>query len=80
MCDAGTDYQYWSFQLLSLWTLLDVWKAEVLEGQSDYEELAEELIVKVLQMPWHSRSRYKPLALLVPAVDTDKVNVHLLSY
>ncbi|KAK7506979.1 hypothetical protein BaRGS_00001830 [Batillaria attramentaria] len=128
MCDAGTDYQYWSFQLLSLWyrklivslpalqhedenfsvlgkgskvlhetlqrlwvtwdspvdgvsefvvdtfrTLLDVWKAEVLEGQSDYEELAEELIVKVLQMPWHSRSRYKPLALLVPAVDTDKL-------
>lgn len=128
LCDAGTEFQYLSFQLLSLWvqklltclptlsqkggngdlmsegsavimetlkriwvswdspvegvaesaaeafrTLLEVWHAAVQSGRSDYSQLGEELMGKVVQMPWYARARYKPLSLLVPYINTDKV-------
>ena len=128
LCDTGTEFQYLSFQLLSLWiqkllaclptlsqkggngdlmskgsaviaemlkriwvswdspvegvaesaaeafrTLLEVWHAEVQSGRSDYSQLGEELMGKVVQMPWYARARYKPLSLLVPYNNTDKV-------
>ena len=128
LCDAGTEFQYLSFHLLSLWaqrllaclpalsekenarnlmgkdsviiakmlqriwvswdspvegvaesvaeafkTLLEAWRAEVEAGRSDYAPLGGELAGKVVQMPWYARSRYKPLSLLIPYVDTDEV-------
>lgn len=127
-CDAGTEVQYLSFHLLSLWVqklsaclpilslkggdgnlmskgsaiivemlrriwvswdspvegvaefvaetfkmLMEVWRVEVENGRSDYTQLGEELIGKVVQMPWYARSRYKPLSLLIPYINTDKV-------
>ncbi|KAK7104750.1 tRNA (32-2'-O)-methyltransferase regulator THADA-like [Littorina saxatilis] len=128
ICDSGTEFQYLSFQLLSLWfqklktclpalspqgkqsnlmskdsaiiaetlkrvcvswdspvdgvsefvaevfqILMEVWRAEVDGGRSDYTQLAEELMRKVVQMPWYARSRYKPLSLLIPYVDSEKM-------
>ncbi|KAL8610956.1 hypothetical protein ACOMHN_042572 [Nucella lapillus] len=128
LCDAGTEFQYLSFQLLSFWTqklsacvsrlvgeekydslmgrdsaivsetlkrvwlsldspvygvaeivaetlktLLQVWRVEVENGRSDYADLAEELMAKTVQVPWYARSRYTPLRLLMPYVDTDKL-------
>ena len=54
-------------------TLLEVWHVEVQSGRSDYSQLGEELMGKVVQMPWYARARYKPLSLLVPYINTDKV-------
>lgn len=55
--------------------LMEVWRAEVDGGRSDYTQLAEELMRKVVQMPWYARSRYKPLSLLIPCVDSEKVRL-----
>lgn len=49
--------------------MLEVWYQEVAKVQSDNTGYANELIAKVMSMPWHSRSRYKPLSLLIPFVD-----------
>lgn len=49
--------------------MLEVWYQEVTKVQSDNTGYANELITKVMSMPWHSRSRYKPLSLLIPFVD-----------
>jgi hypothetical protein len=54
-------------------SLLEVWNLEVTNGRCSHDNLAEELAAKVIQMPWFSRSRYKPLALLLPYVNVDKV-------
>ncbi|XP_076464925.1 tRNA (32-2'-O)-methyltransferase regulator THADA-like [Babylonia areolata] len=128
LCDSGTEFQYLSFQLLSLWTqklssclpllasqgkhvslmgkdsvilsetlkrvwlnfdspvdgvaefvgetlktLLEVWHAEVKNGRSDHTRMAEELMMKSVQVPWYARSRYRPLGLLIPYINTDKL-------
>ena len=61
------------FAAEALKTLLEMWHAEVKSERSDYVQLAEELMKKVIQVPWYARSRYKPFSLLIPYVHVDKV-------
>ena len=53
--------------------LLKIWWACVEDGSSNYSSLCQELFERVVSMAWHSRTRYKPLSLLLPYIDCEKV-------
>ncbi|GFN94469.1 thyroid adenoma-associated protein [Plakobranchus ocellatus] len=53
--------------------LLKIWCRCVQDGTSSYRDLSQELFERVLSMAWHSKTRYKPLSLVLPHVDSDKV-------
>ena len=54
--------------------LLEVWHQAIETGTSDYHTLTQDLVDRALQVPWFARSRYRPLTLLIPYVDTAEVS------
>ncbi|GFS04041.1 thyroid adenoma-associated protein-like protein [Elysia marginata] len=56
--------------------VLNIWCSCVLDGTSSYSSLCEELFERVTSMAWYSKTRYKPLSLLLPHVDCEKAIAH----
>ena len=53
--------------------LLNIWFNCVQDGTSNYSNLCEELFERVISMAWYSKTRYKPLSLLLPHINHEKV-------
>ncbi|XP_059169787.1 thyroid adenoma-associated protein homolog [Physella acuta] len=49
--------------------MLSIWHQNVMSGTSDNVDLGKHLLNRVLSISWKSRSRYRPLTLLLPYVN-----------
>lgn len=54
--------------------MLSIWHQNVISGTSDNVDLGKHLLYRVLSISWKSRSRYRPLTLLLPYVDGSQVS------